>query len=199
MQARRTRMTRGVLAAAVSTFAAAFSHGVASGEAPSIVALAVASVLAVAVCVALASRATPARLTVAVVASQAAFHGLFVALPDTSGTATQSGHHGMVVLTADVVTHTHGSVGVAMWLSHAAAAIVTIAALHHGERLLLVFGNTLGLVFRAVIAALCAVSTSTPATTVPSWLPVPQGSTALLPFSANRRGPPLLATARSFA
>ncbi|SFN70471.1 hypothetical protein [Mycetocola miduiensis] len=199
MQARRTRVTRGVLAAAVSTFTAAFSHGVASGEAPSIVALAVASVLAVAVCVALAGRATPARLTVAVAASQAAFHGLFGALPDTSGTATQSGHHGMVVLTADVVPHVHQSADVVMWLGHAAAAAVTIAALQHGERVLRAFGNTLGLAFRAVIAALGAVSPSTPATTVPGWLPVLRGSTALLPFSANRRGPPLLVTARSFA
>lgn len=199
MQARRTRVTRGVLAAAVSTFAAAFSHGVASGEAPSVVALAVASVLAVAVCVGLAGRATPARLTVAVVASQAAFHGLFVALPGASGTVTQAGHHGMVMLAADVASHVHGSADVAMWLSHAAAAVVTIAALQHGERVLLAFGNTLGLVLRAVVAALGAVSTETPAAPAPGWLPVPQGSTALLPFSANRRGPPLVVTARSFA
>jgi hypothetical protein len=199
MQARRTRVTRGVLAAAVSTFAAAFSHGVASGEAPSVVALAVASVLAVAACIALASRATPVRLAVAVVVSQAAFHSLFAALPGASGTATQSGHHGMVVLATDAATHVHGSAGVAMWLGHAAAAVVTIAALQHGERVLCAFGNTLGLVLRAFIAALRAIQIDTAAAPMPGWLPVPRRLTALLPFSANRRGPPFRAPARSFA
>jgi hypothetical protein len=199
MQARRTRVTRGVLAAAVSTFAAAFSHGVASGNAPSVVALAVASVLAVAVCVALAGRASPARLTLAVVGSQAAFHSLFAALPAASGSAMQAGHHGMVVLAADAVTHVHEEAGVAMWLGHAAAAAVTIAALQHGERVLLAFGATLALAIRAIIAAIGAVPVATPAAPAPGWLPVLERTTALLPFSANRRGPPLRSAALSFA
>jgi hypothetical protein len=199
MHARRTRVARGVLAAAVSTFAAAFSHGVASGDAPSAVALAVASVLAVAVCIALAGRARPLRLALAVVGSQAAFHALFAALAATSGTATQAGHHGVVVLTADAVTHVHETADVAMWLGHAAAAIVTIAALQHGERVLLAFGATLELAIRSLITAIGAVPVATPAAHVPGWLPILQGQTALLPFSANRRGPPLRERALSFA
>jgi hypothetical protein len=199
MQARRTRVARGVLAAAVSTFAAAFSHGAASGEAPSVVALAVASVLAVAVCIALAGRATPVRLGLAVVGSQAAFHTLFAALPGVSGTATQAGHHGMVVLAANATTHVHESAGVAMWLGHAASAIVTIAALQHGERVLLAFGDTLRLVIRTLISVVGTIPVATPPAPVPGWLPVPRRSTALLAFSANRRGPPLRALSRSFA
>jgi hypothetical protein len=199
MQARRTRVTRGVLAAAVSTFAAAFSHGVASGSAPSVVALAVASVIAVAVCIALAGRASPLRLAFAVVGSQAAFHALFTAVPATSGTAMQAGHHGMVVLATNAAAHVHDEAGVAMWLGHAAAAAVTIAALQHGERVLLAFGATLGLAIRAIITAIGMVPIATPAAAVPGWLPVLKRTTALLPFSANRRGPPLGEAALSFA
>jgi hypothetical protein len=190
MQARRARVARGVLAAAVSTFAAAFSHGAASGAAPGVVALAVASVVAVAVCIALAGRATPVRLGLAVVASQAAFHTLFAALPATSGTATQTGHHGMVVLATDAASHVHESAGPAMWLGHAAAAVGTIAALQHGERVLRTFAETLGLVPGFLSATVGILPVATPAAPAPGWLPAPQGATALLPFSANRRGPP---------
>ena len=199
MHARRTRVTRGILAAAVSTFAAAFSHGFASGEAPSVVALAVASVLAVVVCTALAGRAGPLRLTAAVIGSQAVFHALFAALPAASGTAVQAGHHGMVTLATDAVTHVHQSADLAMWLGHAAAAVVTIAALQHGERVLLAFGETLGLVVRAIIAAVGAIPVATPGVPAPGWLPVLPGTPALLPSSANRRGPPLATRTSSFA
>ncbi|WP_411721734.1 hypothetical protein [Mycetocola sp.] len=199
MQARRTRVTRGVLAAAVSTFAASFSHGVASGTAPGVVALAVASVVAVAACVALAGRATPMRLSLAVIGSQGAFHTLFTALPSSAGTATQAGHHGMLVLAADAATHVHESAGVVMWLGHAAAAVVTIAALQHGERLFLAFSATLGLVLRALISAVGAVPVATRPEPAPGWLPVTAAATALLPFSANRRGPPIRVPSRSFA
>lgn len=198
MQARRTRVTRGVLAAAVATFAAAFSHGIAVGEAPSAVALAVASVLAVSICVALAGRSTPLRLAVAVVSSQAAFHALFAALPATTGTVTQAGHHGMVSLATDAATHAHASTDVGMWLGHTAAAVVTIACLQHGERVLLGFGATFALAFRALISALVVRPAATPAVAAPAWLPVAAAATALLPFSANRRGPPLRARTPSF-
>jgi hypothetical protein len=199
MLARRTRVARGVLAAGVSTFAAAFSHGVASGEAPSVVALAGASVLAVVVCVALAGRSTPLRLALAVVGSQAAFHTLFAALPATSGSASQAGHHGMIVLATDAATHVHATAGVAMWLGHAAAAVVTILALQHGEQVLRSFGTTLGLRLSALVAAIGAVPVAPPGSPAPDWLPVPKRTTALLPFSANRRGPPRRARTLSFA
>lgn len=191
MQARSARVTRGVLAAAVATFAAAFSHGIASGEAPSVVALAVASVLSVTVCVALASRSTPLRLAVAVVVSQAAFHALFAALPATTGTVTRAGHHGMISLATDAATHAHASAGLGMWLGHVAAAAVTIACLQYGERVLLGFGATLALTFRALTSATVARPVATPAASSPAWLPFAAPATTLLPFSANRRGPPI--------
>ncbi|MET4637626.1 hypothetical protein [Mycetocola sp. 2940] len=199
MQARRTRVVRGVLAAAVATFAAAFSHGVASGEAPSVLALAVASVLALTFCVALAGRSSPLRLTLAVVVSQAAFHALFAALPVTTGTATQAAHHGMISLTTDAVTHAHASTDVGMWLGHAAAAVVTVVSLLHGERVISAIGATLGLAFLALITAIAARPVATPGAPVPAWLPPSAVSTALLPFSANRRGPPLAGRTLTFA
>lgn len=197
MQERRTRVVRGVLAAAVATFAAAFSHGVAAAEAPSVLALAVASVVAVTFCIALAGRSSRLRLTLAVVISQAAFHALFAALPATTGRVTQVAHHGMISLAADAATHAHAATDVGMWLGHAAAALVTIVALSHGERVLLAFGRTLGLALRGLIAAITAVP-ATPAAPTPAWLPLP-AATVLLVSSANRRGPPFGTPTLAFA
>ncbi|MET1017440.1 MAG: hypothetical protein ABWX76_11515 [Leifsonia flava] len=185
-------MTRGVLAAAVSTFAAAFSHGVAASEAPSIAALAAASVLAVFVCIALAGRATPLRLSTAVILSQAGFHTLFTLMPALSGSATvSSGHHGMVTLTTDAVTHHHGTSDAGMWLGHAAAAVVTILALRHGERAFLAIADTLRLTMRALVGAIASLPVQTPAAAAPEWLPTRSATTSLLPSSVHRRGPPM--------
>lgn len=191
MHARRTRVTRGVLAAAVSTFAAAFSHGVAASEAPSIAALAAASVLAVFVCIALAGRTTPLRLGAAVILSQAGFHALFALVPAASGAASvAAGHHGMVLLTADAAAHVHEFSGPAMWLGHAAAAVVTILALRHGERATLAIADTLRLTILALSGAIVCLPVLTPAATAPEWLPARSATTSLLPTSVQRRGPP---------
>ena len=191
MQARRTRVIRGVLAAAVSTFAAAFSHGVASAEAPSVAALAAASVLAVFVCIALAGKATPLRVAGAVVLSQAGFHALFALAPAATGTVgTAHGSHAMVTVTTDAVAHAHAAPDAAMWLGHAVAAVVTILALVRGERSVVSILDSLRLTVSALLGAIRALPIRTPARTVPDWLPVSSATTALLPSSVRRRGPP---------
>lgn len=197
MRERRTRVVRGLTAAAVSTFAAAFSHGAAAGTAPSVVALAVASVLAVTVCIALAGRVTVLRLALAVVLSQGGFHALFAALPSSSGAATMAGHHGMVSLATDASAHVHAGEDAAMWLAHAAAALVTVLVLHHGERVLLQFAITLLLPLRSVLASISPVLVASAPPAGPGWPPVRGVPTALLPSTASRRGPPLGAPAFS--
>ena len=192
MHARRTRVTRGVLAAAVATFAAAFSHGVAASEAPSVAALAAASVLAVFVCIALAGRATPLRLSASVILSQAGFHTLFTLVPALPGSVSASqGHHGMVTLTTDAAAHVHESSDAGMWIGHAAAAAVTILALRHGERAFLAIADTLRLTLCALVGTIAGLPVRTPATAAPEWLPVRSATTSLLPSSVHRRGPPL--------
>lgn len=191
MQARHARVTRGVLAAAVSTFAAAFSHGVAASQAPSVMALAAASVLAVFVCIALAGRVTPLRLAASVVISQAGFHALFTLVPATTGSAASShGHHGMVAMTTDAAAHVHAPADSGMWLGHAAAALVTILALRHGERAFLAIADTLLLTIRALIGALTVMPVLAPASAAPAWLPIPTLTTDSLASSVRRRGPP---------
>lgn len=191
MQARRTRVTRGVLAAAISTFAAAFSHGVAAGQAPSVVALAAASVLALVVCVALAGRSTPFRLSAAVILSQGGFHALFAAAPAATGSAGAShGSHISITLTTDAVAHVHAPADAAMWLGHAAAALVTILALARGERAAAALLDSLRLTVRALLGVVAALTVRTPARALPGWLPVFPATTALLPTAVRRRGPP---------
>ncbi|WP_196833190.1 hypothetical protein [Mycetocola sp. CAN_C7] len=191
MQARQARVTRGVLAAAVSTFAAAFSHGVAASEPPSVLALAAASVLAVAVCTALAGRVTRLRLAVAVVLSQLGFHALFALLPTANGSMSMSGHHGTVTMTTDAAAHLHTSTDPGMWLGHAAAAVVTILALSHGERSFSAIVEVLRLTIRALVRALVALPVPPVACAAPEWLPVRSATTVLLPSVVQRRGPPV--------
>ncbi len=191
MQARRARVTRGVLAAVVSTFAAAFSHGVAASQAPSVAALAAASVLAVFVCIGLAGRATPLRLAAAVLVSQAGFHALFALIPSaTASTVSAATHHGMVTLTTDAVTHGHGSTGAAMWLGHATAALVTILALTRGERAFFSIVDALRLTVRALIGVLASHPVLTAAPIAPAWPSLLSLTPALLWLSLRRRGPP---------
>jgi hypothetical protein len=203
MQARGTRVTRGVLAAAVATFAAAFSHGVAAGQAPSIVALAGASVLAVVVCVALAGRATPLRLAAAVVLSQAGFHTLFALAPAATGTAGSThgshGSHLVITVTTDAVAHVHAPADAAMWLGHAAAAVVTILALARGERAVVALLHSLRLTVRALLGVIAALPALTPARAMPAWPPRFPATTALLPSDLRRRGPPAVRPFSCFA
>ncbi|MDO9398873.1 MAG: hypothetical protein Q7T71_20195, partial [Herbiconiux sp.] len=140
MSERTTRVTRGLAAAAVATFAAAFSHVAAGGGAPGVTGLALALAFAAVLCV-LLTRRTPSLvlLSASVALSQLAFHLLFeVGTGAGSGLAvSESAHHGHTVrtLVPDAVAgssaHSHDQGW--MWVSHAVAAVVTIAVLRRGE------------------------------------------------------------------
>ncbi|SEB82970.1 hypothetical protein SAMN04489806_1888 [Paramicrobacterium humi] len=137
MSSRGTRALRGTIAAAVSTFTAAASHGVADGQIAGLFAVIVAFTASVFVCIALAGRSlSRGRIALSVVLSQLAYHALFAFAPGGAVTATgATGPHaahagGSITLTASAVAHSHGA---GMWLAHVLAAIVTVAALTRGE------------------------------------------------------------------
>ncbi|WP_162925004.1 hypothetical protein [Mycetocola zhujimingii] len=208
MRARRTRVLRGLLAAALATFVAALSHTISGDAVPGIFALAVASVLAVFVCIALAGRAlSPWRLAVSVVLSQLGYHLFFALAPATTGTVTtgavatgtvttgtvttSAGHHsGMILLSTDAVTHVHATPAPAMWLGHALAAGVTIAALVRGERVLVALVDTLRMGVRALIIARVVPVVGGEVRTAVDWLPVLVARHRVLLSAMRHRGPP---------
>lgn len=150
------------------------------------------------VCVLLAGRRLSAiRLSVSVVVSQFLFHLLFVLGTVTpSGIAAPHVHGAPLVLPAttgipDAVV-TDGS----MWVGHVAAALITIVALHRGERLLLGLRDLAQQSVRWVqrrVAAITLAPRSRPAST-PRFSPdaaVLRG--ALLLSTLRGRAPPLTA------
>jgi len=147
---RATQLARGAAAAAVALFLAAFSHGVAAGEAPGWPGFALAVFVALVVSVALVGRrSSPVRVVLATAASQLVFHLLFsvgagggggallrvsgdahhptvTVLPDASGVAPAPG--GAVAGTAAAAAG-HGHTDAAMLAGHLLAWLVTVAYL----------------------------------------------------------------------
>jgi hypothetical protein len=204
MRARRIRVARGSAAAAMATFFAAFSHAVSGAETPSFFALVAATVLAAALCIALADRALSAwRLAGSVVLSQLGYHLLFAMVPTSTGTVVAgTGHHAdMVMLTTDAGSHLHASASPTMWLGHTIAAVATIAALLYGERLFFALFDTLRLSVRVLCAVIRVAPLEIPALRRASWLPVLLAPQRVLLSVMRHRGPPSLAgrTALFFA
>ncbi|MCS5722982.1 hypothetical protein N1028_04790 [Herbiconiux sp. CPCC 203407] len=154
MSDRITRVARGLVAATVAVFAAAFSHVVAGGGAPGAPGFALAAAFAVLVCVALAGRRLRMlTLAVSILSSQFVFHLLFEVGGGAAASASapgglhaaHAGHAGLdgygalaAQLGASVADASgaagHGHPAFVMWASHAVAAIVTIVALRRGEQ-----------------------------------------------------------------
>jgi hypothetical protein len=216
MHSRPARVARGLVAASVSTFAAALSHAAAGSQAPSLVAVALCLVVASFACIALAGRRlTPWRTAAAVLLSQAVYHALFTAIPAVSGSAESvfgmSGAHvhgqahaaaslpsvsssaadtAMGMSAAGSHAHAAGHSDALMWAAHGLAALVTVAVVLHGERVFWGLFDTLRLtfltLFRPVAAASTPLSVSVPAVVRRILAPVAP------PFlsSVKHRGPP---------
>lgn len=132
------RLTRGLLAAAASTFLAGASHAIAGGGVPTI-AVVVALTFGTLVCVILAGRRlTLARITVGVAISQVIFHSLFALFTSGStaptGSSTGHGHELFLPVPSAALTGTEHP-GILMIVSHFAAGLLTIALVRHGEAL----------------------------------------------------------------
>ncbi|WP_344776925.1 hypothetical protein [Gryllotalpicola kribbensis] len=155
---RRQRALRGVVASALAVFVAALFHVAGGGSEPGAVAMVVSIVLAAPVSVLLAGR-RPAlwRLALSVGLSQFAFHFLFgLGQPSDirfAGDTTMAGMPGMRLhVTGGAPAELASS---SMWAGHVAAALVTIAAFRHGERLV---RRMLALAARFLVTAFALVT-----------------------------------------
>ena len=196
--ARASRVLRGSVAAAFSTFAALFSHVAGGGTAPGAVGVAIPLVLSVLVCVALAGRRlTLPRTVLSVAASQFLFHTLFV-LGSSSGVsgsppAGHAGHTGVVELSV-TAGHPASHASGAMWSAHGAAAVVTIVMLRQGDATLTRLAEIARLVAHAIVrilALLAPTSFLRPATATVDAI-VRSLRERLAMGDVSRRGPPPL-------
>ncbi len=96
------------------------------------------------ICVLLAGRSLSLiRLSISVAVSQFLFHTLFVLGTVTpSGVATPHVHGAPLVIPATVGVPEAVTADASMWLGHAIAALLTVAALHRGERLVLALARS---------------------------------------------------------
>ncbi|MFK4729631.1 hypothetical protein ROT00_08100 [Agromyces mediolanus] len=201
-EARRVRTLRGLLAASVATFVALFGHLLGGGALPGFAGVAVPFALSLLVCVLLAGRRLSLiRLSLSVAISQTLFHSLFVLgtpgpLTRATGeaaTAAHAGHGGTISLAEPAVHLAHAQPD--MWAAHALAAVVTIAALYQGERVLQAIVAVRDRVWAAVLPRLTAELSPRPAAPIVAGvfaLAVPLRRTAdpVTPV----RGPPRLVT-----
>jgi hypothetical protein len=199
MTSRGIRTARGIAAACFAVFVAALFHDAAGGGLPSPLAVALALAFAAPLCIALAGRRiTLWRQAASVAVSQLLLHLLFGLGGDSTGTTLNApvGH-----LHAGMQIGITGGHAVAMrddtapmLLAHVAAAIVTVAALRHGERTIAALANFTVLLVTAIAkldVSPVPVAVRMPVQTRPLTLRAP----ALVLGSLRHRGPPLLSPA----
>lgn len=189
---RKLRLLRGFAGASIATFVALASHVWVGGQMPGMLGIAVPWLLSAMVCTLLSGiRLSALRLSVSVLLSQALFHSLFVlgAITPRGGVAPHV--HGPLVLPsasgAVIVPEDTG-----MWVAHAIAAMITVLALHRGERLVqalvdLAFAVARWLSRAVVVAPVLPVAPARPRWTV---LVAPLRAEPRL-AALRRRGPPL--------
>jgi hypothetical protein len=208
MTPRMTRLVRGVLAASFATFVALFSHVAGGGAMPGAAAIALSMAFSIPFCMILATaRASLWRTTISIAISQFVFHAFFssmaaaavahaVAVPHAGIPHAGILHDAMlhdVPLSIAVHGGPSGGSDLTMWLTHAGAAILTIAAYAWGERAWASIRQTARSMFASVLRRASAT-------------PLPRGMDAARPSSddeptrdlgtilspSRHRGPPLL-------
>ncbi|KFF59707.1 hypothetical protein JF66_09455 [Cryobacterium sp. MLB-32] len=204
MTTRWARFTRGWIVAVVSTFVAAVSHTVGGGAGPGLLPIVVSLAFAGMICVVLAGRTLSLwRGTLAVLASQVIFHGLFSvgssggSLSPEAITASATHQHGQVPgiieATGSAAMSGAGHEGTTMWAAHLVAAVVTIAALRFGERAFWGLLETAALILRALFqpGLTMVVPPVTGRRPTTARVSAPRDLLVLL-TSVRRRGPPVV-------
>lgn len=168
---------------------------------PGWIGIVVPLMISVPVCVVLAGRSLSAvRLGLAVGISQTLFHTLFVlgTFAPSSGVATNRAHVHQVGLSmpmdAAAETVVTGA-GAAMWLAHAIAAIVTVAAVHRGEatgRRLIELARRLLSWVRRRIPTPSIFSPPVPRLVRAGVVSVRPALSVVVVASSRRRGPPVV-------
>ena len=194
---------RGAAAAALSTFVALLSHVAGGGETPGLLGIVTPLVLSTFVCVALAGRTLSLlRLALSVAASQFLFHSLFVlgATPSAAPGGEAMPHHAHTLTSsfeASEMPSAHlAHAGAAMWVAHALAAVLTIAALYCAESALSYAMVLKQLILSRLLPVLPAPQALRTAAPMPGL--VRDEDATLLPLGVHpevtaHRGPPELA------
>ncbi|TFC78708.1 hypothetical protein E3T23_11630 [Cryobacterium cheniae] len=200
MTSRWARFGRGWLTASVAVFVAALSHLAAGGNAPGWLSVGLALAFAGIASVFLTGKSLSLlRLSLSVGVSQLLLHFLFGLGGTSSVTMTSTSHHGAVTLADAAAPHlmhaTTGSLsGAWMWVAHALAAVVTIAALYRGEKTFrALLEETTNRLIAVLIERLVPAPVSANAAALRSAFRqvfVPEDLGVLL-SSVLRRGPPL--------
>ena len=191
MQSRLARASRSLVAATLSTAIAASSHISAGGNVPSASALALTGVFSLLVCVALVGRnLSKLRMSLAVAASQFAFHALFSTLGAPSGGAAGSDGHGHAAASILFTGEAASSPSTMMWLAHALAAVATLVVLYRGEAAFWGMRDAAVRFFTVIAAATPSILAE-----APRLAPVDRSSAStvfvFLKGSLHHRGPPV--------
>ncbi|CAD5138843.1 MULTISPECIES: hypothetical protein [unclassified Microbacterium] len=190
MTSRQLRFLRAAAVSAIATLLAAVSHTLAGGAAPHPLLIAAVAVLFVPLSAAVAGgRPSRARVAVAVLLAQAAFHLLFQLLgaPTAGGASVIGTHAHHLDLGALAPLSPAPGPDTLMLSAHLACAVLTTLLLWHGE-------SVLRAIARWFQAALRRAATPTSAPPAP---PRPLRSALRSPLDAamtvvvSRRGPPV--------
>jgi hypothetical protein len=189
-------VARGLIAAGFATFVAALFHVAGGGLPPSAVALTLSLVFSGLGCIVLAGKRSALwRSASSVALSQFLFHALF-SLSPSAHFAGATGHlhpgsHLTMVTDGAAATPMSGMSlsGSWMWLAHAAAALLTLAALRYGERVFVAVSEFTAFSLRRLLTAVAVVDVpmaQARVETVPAILP---DRTVVL-GRLRHRGPP---------
>jgi hypothetical protein len=210
MGTRAARVLRGMLASGVAVFVAALFHVAGGGTTPAPVGLALSLAFATLASIALTARRLSLwRLSASVAVSQLLFHLLFGLGASTAAFAPAGGggahpgaghlhlgdHLTMLSGSAAGMPAGHAVSGAAdpMWLSHLAAAVLTIVALRHGERAFWGLFDTARLAVARFVQRIAGILAPLPhpsAVLVPSDGPRPPLALGLPLARLRHRGPP---------
>ncbi|WP_255266105.1 hypothetical protein [Microbacterium hominis] len=188
---RRLRALRGTAAAAIATTLASTGHTFGGGAAPSLWLLVAVTVLAAPLAVAMVGRRRSLpRLAAAIATAQIALHTAF-AVVGGAAPVTPAGHEHVMpgVAIGVATTHAGGHLTAAMLIGHLVAALVTIALVAYGERLL-------AMIARGVRRLLARTGVTAPGPR-PRAHAAPTDRRIALPLfllsALRRRGPPAFA------
>lgn len=189
MDTRQVRALRGTAAAVVATLVAATAHTLSGGGAPHPFLVVSVAALASPIAVWLAGR-RPAwwRTALVVTGAQALFHGAFALAGDARPLVPSHAHLSHQVPASAVGASPDGDP--AMIVGHVIAALVTIMAVGHGERLLQRLGRGIRHLAARVTAALPAPLALPRTIATADAPPRPQRHHR---FALSRRGPPAFA------
>jgi len=198
MSTRSARVARGLIAAGFATFVAALFHVAGGGLPPSAVALTLSLVFSGLGCIVLAGkRSSLWRSASSVALSQFLFHALF-SLSPSAHFAGATGHlhpgsHLTMVTDGAAATPMSGMSisGSWMWLAHAAAALLTLAALSYGERVFVAVSEFTAFSLRRLLTAVAVVDVPVAQARVET-VPVILPDRTVVLGRLRHRGPPAL-------